>query len=47
MRTMITDATHLAFTRHRLVTGRGGSRAAADEQALLRAVTADRAALLR
>jgi RsiW-degrading membrane proteinase PrsW (M82 family) len=47
MRTMITDATHLAFTRHRLVTGRGGSRAATDEHALLRAVTADRAALLR
>ncbi|WP_448004094.1 PrsW family intramembrane metalloprotease [Agromyces bauzanensis] len=47
MRKMITDATHLAFTRHRLVTGRGGSRAAADEHALLSAVTADRAALLR
>ncbi|WP_248305653.1 PrsW family intramembrane metalloprotease [Agromyces sp. H66] len=47
MRKMITDATHLALTRHRLVTGRGGSRDAADERALLTAVTADRAALLR
>ncbi len=33
MRKLITDATHLAFTRQRLVTGRGGGRAAAvDEQ---------------
>lgn len=47
MRKMISDATHLAFTRHRIVSGRGGARAAADEQALLTAVTADRAALLR
>ncbi|WP_448809556.1 PrsW family intramembrane metalloprotease [Agromyces bauzanensis] len=47
MRKMIADSTHLAFTRHRIVTGRGGRNAAADEQALLTAVTADRAALLR
>ena len=43
MRKLITDATHLAFTRQRLMTGRGGGRqAAVDEQALLTAVAADR-----
>ena len=47
MRTLITNATHLAFTRHRLVTGRGSSRDAAAEHGLLAAVTADRAALSR
>ena len=47
MRRFITDATHLAFTRHRLVTGRAGRSAAADEQALLTAVSAGRATLLR
>lgn len=47
MRKLITDATHLAFTRQRLATGRAGLRAAVDEDALLRAVAADRAALLR
>lgn len=47
MRKLITDATHLAFTRHRLVTGRAASRGVADEHTLLAAVTADRAALLR
>jgi RsiW-degrading membrane proteinase PrsW (M82 family) len=46
MRKLIRDATHLAFTRHRLVTGRAGGRAATDEHALLAAVMADRAALL-
>ena len=47
MRKMITDATHLAFTRQRLMTGRGGPRAVVDEQALLTAVAADRVELLR
>ncbi len=47
MRRLIADATHLAFTRQRLLNGVGGGRALADEQALLAAVTADRAALLR
>ncbi len=47
MRKLITDATHLAFTRQRLVSGRAELRAAVDEDALLRAVAADRAALLR
>jgi RsiW-degrading membrane proteinase PrsW (M82 family) len=47
MRRLITDATHLAFTRHRLLTGRAGNRATTDEHALLAAVKADRAALLR
>ena len=47
MRRLITDATHLAFTRQRLVTGRSGLRSSVDEDALLRAVMADRAALLR
>ena len=47
MRKLITDATHLAFTRQRLVNDVGTSRALADEQALLVAVMADRAALLR
>ena len=48
MRKLITDATHLAFTRQRLMTGRDGrAQAAVDEQALLTAVAADRAALLR
>ncbi len=47
MRRFISDATHLAFTRHRLVTGRDGRKARTDEQALLAAVSAGRAALLR
>jgi protease PrsW len=47
MRKLITDATHLAFTRNRVLTGRAGNRAITDEHALLAAVTADRAALLR
>ena len=47
MRKLITDATHLAFTRQRLVSGRAELRAEVDEDALLRAVAADRAALLR
>ena len=47
MRRLITDATHLAFTRQRIVTGRAGLRATVDEDALLSAVTVHRAALLR
>ncbi|TYL52320.1 PrsW family intramembrane metalloprotease [Agromyces mariniharenae] len=47
MRRLITDATHLAFTRQRLVTGRAGLRSSVDEDALLRAVAADRASLVR
>ena len=47
MRKLITDATHLAFTRQRLMTGRGGPQAAIDERALLTAVAADRVELLR
>lgn len=47
MRRLITDATHLAFTRQRIVTGRAGPRATVEEQALLTAVTVHRAALLR
>ena len=47
MRKLITDATHLAFTRQRMITGRDGGRAGVDEHALLQAVAADRAALLR
>ncbi|MFD4420458.1 PrsW family intramembrane metalloprotease [Agromyces sp. NPDC058484] len=47
MRRFITDATHLAFTRQRLVTRRDAGRAAVDEPALLAAVAAGRAALMR
>ncbi|WP_244284245.1 PrsW family intramembrane metalloprotease [Agromyces badenianii] len=47
MRRLIADATHLAFTRQRLLSGRSGPQAAVDEHALLQAVVADRAELLR
>ena len=47
MRRLISDATHLAFTRQRLITGRAGLRSSVDERTLLQAVSADRAALLR
>lgn len=47
MRKFIRDATHLAFTRQRLLHEVDVQRAAADERALLTAITADRAALLR
>ena len=47
MRKLITDATHLAFTRNRLLAGGRGTRGVTDERALLAAVAADRAALLR
>ncbi|MCS5496757.1 PrsW family intramembrane metalloprotease [Cnuibacter physcomitrellae] len=45
MRSFIRDSTRLAFTRQRIVTGRGGLAPLADERALLDAVTADRIAL--
>jgi hypothetical protein len=47
MRRLVSDATHLAFTRQRLITGRAGLRSSVDEHTLLQAVSADRAALLR
>ena len=47
MRRLMRDATHLAFTRQRMVTARDGRRGAVDEHSLLEAVAADRAALLR
>ena len=47
MRKLITDATHLAFTRQRLLHEVDVKRAASDERALLAAITADRTALLR
>jgi RsiW-degrading membrane proteinase PrsW (M82 family) len=47
MRRLIADATHLAFNRQALVTGRGDVRRVTDERVLLEAVAAHRAALLR
>jgi hypothetical protein len=47
MRRLIADATHLAFNRHVLVSGRGDVRHVTDERLLLDAVALDRAALLR
>jgi RsiW-degrading membrane proteinase PrsW (M82 family) len=46
MRQYTRDATRLAFTRQRLVTGRGGIGAEADEAALLSSLVASRAALV-
>ena len=45
VRRFIADATHLAFTRHALVTGRGDVRRLDDERVLLDAITADRRAI--
>ena len=45
MKTYIGDATRLAFTRQRIITGRDGIGAQRDEQQLLGAVTASRQAL--
>jgi len=47
MRRLITDATHLAFARQRIVSGVGGAKSIADEQALLASITSERAALMR
>ncbi|WP_022881773.1 PrsW family intramembrane metalloprotease [Gryllotalpicola ginsengisoli] len=47
VRRFIRDATALAYARRRIVTGRGRERARQDERRLLRAVTADREAVLR
>ncbi|MBT2519268.1 PrsW family intramembrane metalloprotease [Streptomyces sp. ISL-90] len=47
MRRLIADATHLAFNRHVLVSGRGDVRHVTDERLLLDAVAIDRAALQR
>ena len=47
MRKLITDATHLAFLRQRVANGLGDARAITDERALLSAIAADRATLLR
>lgn len=46
MRQFATDATRLALLRQRIVSGRTGADAAADERALLDAITRDRAVLL-
>ncbi|MGW9631412.1 PrsW family intramembrane metalloprotease [Agromyces sp. NPDC055520] len=46
MKQLITDATHLAFTRQRIATGLAGERTHADERALLAAVVVDRRVLL-
>ena len=45
MKAYISDATRLAFTRQRIITGRDGIGAQQDEQQLLGAVTASRQAL--
>lgn len=47
MRRLITDATHLAFARQRILAGVGGEKSVADEQALLGAIVSERAALMR
>ena len=47
MRKLIRDATHLAFTRQRLLNEVDVRRASTDEQSLLAAIAADRTALLR
>ncbi|WP_127793082.1 PrsW family intramembrane metalloprotease [Agromyces sp. LHK192] len=46
MRRLISDATHLAFDRQAVLTGRGDVRRVHDEGALLTRITADRAALM-
>jgi hypothetical protein len=46
MRKLITDATHLAFTRQRIATGLANEHTFADEQSLLDAVVVDRRVLL-
>jgi len=47
MRRLITDTTHLAFARQRIVSGVGGAKSVADEQALLASIVSERAALMR
>ncbi|SIO16858.1 PrsW family intramembrane metalloprotease [Agromyces cerinus] len=46
MRKLITDATHLAFTRQRIATGVASERTIVEEQGLLAAVVEDRRVLL-
>ncbi|WP_350347053.1 PrsW family intramembrane metalloprotease [Agromyces sp. G08B096] len=46
MRRLIADATHLAFDRQVVVSGRADVRRPSDERALLARITADRAALM-
>ncbi|KQZ07786.1 hypothetical protein ASD23_16215 [Agromyces sp. Root1464] len=46
MRKLVTDATHLAFTRQRIATGLANERTFADEQGLLDAIVVDRRVLL-
>jgi hypothetical protein len=46
MKRFTADATALAFTRERMVSGRAGIGSTADEAALLQSVTAERANLL-
>jgi hypothetical protein len=46
MRRFTQDATHLAFARQRVITGRDGIGGRRDEAQLLQAVTADRGMLL-
>lgn len=47
MKRLITDATHLAFTRQKIASGQGGARAVADEHALLASIATSRVDLLR